>query len=461
MKISSFITIIALLLLLITPSVADTKLDLPDITYLLFDKISDGHVGDIIEISGSTNLDEGTPVNITLQTNFSVDKAWKYHSTAYIESGKFETEIISSGFAPGKWSATVNDTTGIGDSTFFNLCPVPNITATPSSGCGPLTVQFSLDEFSNLTSFSWYLGDGEISTLMNLIHTYTEPGTYSVNLSFCDNCGCGNITTEIDVFLHPIADFSYENGQFTDNSTNNPTAWNWEFGDGTTSTVQNPCHDYSQDGTYTVTLTVTNDCGSDSVSKDITVKGSEEFSVLLDEGWNIFSTPVALNSGNSTFDEIFSPAEQEKVLVVLGWDGTQWFIPNPSTQIDPLYAYFIKIKDGMTANAVIIPSESVTTLPSRQVNEGINLIGPAPSYDNDSHEFQNMPLDQALVSIEYVGDLTGYIIVVSPNMNQPGWAYAKGGQLKDLLPFKGYWVVMENGPDTLYGFSTTPLFNEG
>ena len=68
-----------------------------------------------------------------------------------------------------------------------------------------------------------------------------------------------------------------------------------------------------------------------------------------------------------------------------------------------------------------------------------------------------MPVDQGLVSIENVGDLTGYVIVVSPNINQPGWAYAKRGQVKDLLPFKGYWITMENGPDTMYGFSTTPI----
>jgi hypothetical protein len=68
-----------------------------------------------------------------------------------------------------------------------------------------------------------------------------------------------------------------------------------------------------------------------------------------------------------------------------------------------------------------------------------------------------MPLNQALVSIEYVGNYTGYTIVVSPSYNQPAWSYAKGGQIYDFIPFKGYWVVMENGPDTLYGFSTTPI----
>jgi hypothetical protein len=68
-----------------------------------------------------------------------------------------------------------------------------------------------------------------------------------------------------------------------------------------------------------------------------------------------------------------------------------------------------------------------------------------------------MPLDQALISLKTTsGGGTGYVIVISPGKNQPGWAYAIGGSIRDLLPFKGYWVVMEN-PDTCYGFSTTPL----
>jgi hypothetical protein len=68
-----------------------------------------------------------------------------------------------------------------------------------------------------------------------------------------------------------------------------------------------------------------------------------------------------------------------------------------------------------------------------------------------------MPLDVALISIkEAPGGLTGYTMVISPGHNQPGWTYGLGGTMRDLLPFKGYWVVMENA-DTLYGFSTTPI----
>ena len=58
---------------------------------------------------------------------------------------------------------------------------------------------------------------------------------------------------------------------FTDTSEGEPTAWAWEFGDDTTSAVQNPTHTYAP-GTYTVRLTVTNDAGTDHASHKITVK---------------------------------------------------------------------------------------------------------------------------------------------------------------------------------------------
>ncbi|WP_442919563.1 PKD domain-containing protein [Methanoculleus sp.] len=55
--------------------------------------------------------------------------------------------------------------------------------------------------------------------------------------------------------------------QFTDTSTGNPTAWSWTFGDGGTSTEQNPVHTYTAAGTYTVTLTATNAAGSNTTTR--------------------------------------------------------------------------------------------------------------------------------------------------------------------------------------------------
>ena len=65
--------------------------------------------------------------------------------------------------------------------------------------------------------------------------------------------------------------------QFTDTSSNNPSSWLWTFGDGNTSTVQNPTHTYRAPGNYTVNLTVSTGSGTDTLSRPgyitVTVKG--------------------------------------------------------------------------------------------------------------------------------------------------------------------------------------------
>jgi PKD repeat protein len=60
--------------------------------------------------------------------------------------------------------------------------------------------------------------------------------------------------------------------QFTDTSTGNPTSWTWDFGDGTTSTLRHPSHDYTTNGRYTVRLTVRNAGGSSTTTKTNYIK---------------------------------------------------------------------------------------------------------------------------------------------------------------------------------------------
>jgi PKD repeat protein len=62
--------------------------------------------------------------------------------------------------------------------------------------------------------------------------------------------------------------------QFTDTSTGSPTSWTWNFGDGTSSTSQHPSHTYTAAGTYTVSLTVANAIGSDTVTKSGLISAS-------------------------------------------------------------------------------------------------------------------------------------------------------------------------------------------
>ena len=156
--------------------------------------------------------------------------------------------------------------------------PVADFTATPTSGVAPLTVTFTDMSSSNVLSWSWQFGDGATSNAENTSHVYTAAGTYNVNLTVQGLCGEDTQTKQvvIDVCPQPVANFTFTTYDcnstvtFKDTSTGNPSSWSWQFGDGTTSTLQNPVQVYTNAGTYTVNLTATRVC-SDGTSRQSTI----------------------------------------------------------------------------------------------------------------------------------------------------------------------------------------------
>src|SRR3954465_2103347 len=132
--------------------------------------------------------------------------------------------------------------------------PVANFTADNTSGCGPLRVSFTDQSAGTPDSWSWDFGNGQLSTLQNPTITYSQPGTYTVRLIVKNASGIDDeIKTDyITVFGSPSASFTANLTtacapaavQFTDHSTSPPgssvTSWQWDFGDGGTSTQQNP-----------------------------------------------------------------------------------------------------------------------------------------------------------------------------------------------------------------------------
>jgi uncharacterized membrane protein len=74
--------------------------------------------------------------------------------------------------------------------------------------------------------------------------------------------------------FNPASPAEGQSIQFTDTSTGGPTSWAWDFGDGGTSTAQNPGHAFATSGSRTVTLTVMNNSGSSSADRTVTVGAS-------------------------------------------------------------------------------------------------------------------------------------------------------------------------------------------
>jgi len=157
--------------------------------------------------------------------------------------------------------------------------PDADFTADPRSGPAPLTVSFTDLSTGDPTEWEWDFGDTRTSTTRNPTHVYDTEGQYTVSLTVrnADGEDTEVKTNYITVTSGPLpaADFTADRRSgtapldvaFTDLSTENPTSWSWNFGDGGTSTSQNPTHRYDNVGTYTVSLTATNAYGSDTETK--------------------------------------------------------------------------------------------------------------------------------------------------------------------------------------------------
>ncbi|ABD40186.1 PKD [Methanospirillum hungatei JF-1] len=156
----------------------------------------------------------------------------------------------------------------------------------------PFSIQF-IDQSYGATPLTsiWDFGDNSTSGEKSPKHQYASAGTYTVNLTVKDQYDKESTKTQ-DILVPsvspPVPDFEFtinpnqmKQVQFTDKSQGEITSWKWTFGDGLGSSIQSPEHLYTTYGTFSVTLTVGNNAGSQSFTKEITLidpKVSADFS---------------------------------------------------------------------------------------------------------------------------------------------------------------------------------------
>jgi beta propeller repeat protein len=160
--------------------------------------------------------------------------------------------------------------------------PVAAFSVLPISRKAPLAVTFTDISTGSPTAWNWSFGDETAnSTQKNPLHTYSAAGNYTMSLTVTNAAGSNTTTKSAYIKVTeptpiPVANFSSDitsgnavlNVAFTDTSTGSQNAWNWSFGDGTiNSTVRNPVHTFNKAGNFTVSLTVRNEAGSNSVTK--------------------------------------------------------------------------------------------------------------------------------------------------------------------------------------------------
>ncbi|MCW3105374.1 MAG: hypothetical protein JWO09_3814 [Bacteroidetes bacterium] len=181
--------------------------------------------------------------------------------------------------------ASVMDTVDI----TFNPPPTLALSSDTNSICAPGSVLFNANAVTGnpsdpIVSWIWNFGDGGTSTLEDPSHTYPSPGNYSVTLTVTTSGGCTNNNASAPVIIHahpfPTAAFSVNSTVLnlpydlliTNNQSVGASTYQWDFGDGGTSTLTNPQYLYNAVGTYPIQLIATNayNCSDTAVSEVIT-----------------------------------------------------------------------------------------------------------------------------------------------------------------------------------------------
>jgi PKD repeat protein len=187
--------------------------------------------------------------------------------------------------AAGTYSVTLTASNDAGSTSKTKLVTVsqgdPPVADFTFQATG-LNVVFADQSTGGPTSWSWDLGDGGTSSQRNPSHTYAKAGTYAVVLTASNAAGAGSKTKLVTVAQKkpPVAAFCYQRNKldvaFIDQSSQNPTQWQWNFGDCASPASclvfsSSPSHTYSLAGTYQVTLTVSNDDGQSTLQKGVKV----------------------------------------------------------------------------------------------------------------------------------------------------------------------------------------------
>lgn len=247
-----------------------------------------------------------------------------------------------------------------------NRAPTANFSFTPPEPKIDEEISFrdestDPDGATDIVSWEWDFGDGTRSTEQNPKKKYAQKKIYDVRLTVRDKGGLSHsVTKRVPVGITPPkADFVFtpaapetgEEVQFTDRSTDDGqiVSWRWDFGDGTTSTEQNPRKKYTQPGTFRVKLTVRdNDGAENTVEKTITVKASARPLVSVfpnparDSVTFVFSLPPGATDGTLFVFNIAGKVvlRQERLT------GTQlvWDIRRADVPSGPYYYLLVAFK---------------------------------------------------------------------------------------------------------------------
>ena len=271
----------------------------------------------------------------------------------------------------GTYTVTLTAASEVGSTTASTIITVLSGVDPPEAVIGDLPVEITDGQLVTFTSLSrndptsvlWDFGDGTEASGQTVRHRWEDPGTYRVRLEVSNSAGSDSTFIDVQVLRRldpPAARFTQtatevlvdEVVTFTDLSTNAPTSWDWDFGDGTTRRGEMVNKRWSEPGTYRVTLDAANAAGSDQTRVTITVLDPVDPP----------SAAFALSAGVVAPGDIVSLTDQsQNTPTAWAWDlgdGTT------SAQRSPNHAYQTP---GTYQVSLQVSNEGGTSMASQQV----------------------------------------------------------------------------------------------
>src|SRR2546430_7405481 len=240
-----------------------------------------------------------------------------------------------------------------------------------TQGCSPLVVRFKDESTGNPTSWKWDLGNGTISYFQNPAASYFNPGTYTVKLIVSNGARTDSIIKlkYITVFASPLVNFAASDTggcyplkvDFTDLSIGGDgfiIKWLWDFGDGSTDSIQQPQHIYNSLGDYNVSLQVKNNNGCIS-----TLTRSNY--IKLDNGLKAGFTFTSPNSCKPPTTINFTNQSTGTGVLNYQWefgDGTHSTNANPSHAYNGAGTYTVKliVRNNTSCLDSIVKHQAIT-----------------------------------------------------------------------------------------------------
>lgn len=300
--------------------------------------------------------------------------------------------------------------------------PIASYTSSLNAGCSPLTVSFT-DQSTMANTSTWNFGDGNTSAATSPSHTFVNNTnatiTYNVSLVVTTANGCTDtMIQQMDVYPEVTAAFpaiASACSPFTISTTNNSinaNTYNWDFGDGASSTQATPLHTYTNatvaDLNYTITLIAQAATGcADTATAPITVyyKPIANYSVVSDTGCSPFAV---------TFNDLSS-----------GGIANDWVFG-----------------DGSVLNGIASPLHTYLNLTGATITDNVRLIVSSSNACTDTLTSTITIYPQVVAN--FIGQMSGCspltlsLINQSGNANNYNWDFGDGSTSSQVNPTYTY-----------------------